>query len=200
MNCQKCARPAIVHLTEVVSESGLTLGAQGKGKRTVEIHLCLGHAVEAGLIVASADVPPQAPGQAGAGRIGRGSAAHGDCSGEQRIHQPGHCPRLGRLSEVRDEVGPIQAVGADGLFARLRPVRGETAAAAKAGTGGRSVNMWERWQPGGRRRKRSVTRPPCICGSNCRWPSTRKSTRKRPRCATSFGIWNKIDSFCRSDR
>ena len=55
MKCQKCAKASMVHLTEVVSEGGM--------KRTVEIHLCLMHAVEAGLIAAG----PEAVASAGSG-------------------------------------------------------------------------------------------------------------------------------------
>jgi protein arginine kinase activator len=56
MKCQKCAKPAQVHLTEIVSEPGDILGE----KKAVELHLCLQHALEAGLVVPSPDVPPQA--------------------------------------------------------------------------------------------------------------------------------------------
>ena len=51
MKCQKCAKLAVVHLTEVV-------GDEGGGKRAVEIHLCLGHAAEAGLIAPGSDMLP----------------------------------------------------------------------------------------------------------------------------------------------
>src|SRR3954465_1366061 len=53
MKCQKCSKPAIVHLTEVVNDGG--------AKRAVEIHLCLGHASEAGLIAAGAELVPPPP-------------------------------------------------------------------------------------------------------------------------------------------
>lgn len=56
MKCQKCAKPAQVHLTEIVSEPGDLLGE----KKAVELHLCLQHALEAGLVVPGPDVPPQA--------------------------------------------------------------------------------------------------------------------------------------------
>jgi protein arginine kinase activator len=46
MKCQKCAKPAVVHLTEIITESS----AFGQKKTTVEIHLCLDHAVAAGLL------------------------------------------------------------------------------------------------------------------------------------------------------
>jgi protein arginine kinase activator len=46
MKCQKCAKPAVVHLTEIVSENA----NPGEKKTTVEIHLCLDHAVAAGLL------------------------------------------------------------------------------------------------------------------------------------------------------
>ena len=52
MKCQKCSKPALVHLTEVVSDSA---GA----KRAVEIHLCLGHAMEAGLVAPGSEMLPQ---------------------------------------------------------------------------------------------------------------------------------------------
>jgi protein arginine kinase activator len=55
MKCQKCSKPAVVHLTEVVNDAGGV-------KRAVEIHLCLGHAAEAGLIAPGAEFltpPPQ---------------------------------------------------------------------------------------------------------------------------------------------
>ena len=52
MKCQKCAKPAVVHLTEVNADpSG--------GKRSVEVHLCLAHAVEAGLVAPGSEVLPQ---------------------------------------------------------------------------------------------------------------------------------------------
>jgi protein arginine kinase activator len=47
MKCQKCGRPAVVHLTEIVTEIG---PGGGEVKRNVEIHLCLEHAVAAGLL------------------------------------------------------------------------------------------------------------------------------------------------------
>ena len=46
MKCQKCARPAVVHLTEILTHSDVN----GVVKRALEIHLCLPHAVEAGLL------------------------------------------------------------------------------------------------------------------------------------------------------
>ena len=53
MKCQKCAKPAVVHLTEVIADpSG--------GKRSVEVHLCLAHAVEAGLVAPGSEVLPPA--------------------------------------------------------------------------------------------------------------------------------------------
>ena len=52
MKCQKCSKPAVVHLTDVVTEpTGV--------KQPVEIHLCLGHAVEAGLVAPGSEVLPQ---------------------------------------------------------------------------------------------------------------------------------------------
>ena len=53
MKCQKCSKPAVVHLTEVISETG-------GSKRAVEIHLCLGHGAEAGLVAPGTAVFPQA--------------------------------------------------------------------------------------------------------------------------------------------
>jgi protein arginine kinase activator len=53
MKCQKCAKPAEVHLTEIVS------GEAPGSKQAMETHLCLGHAIEAGLVIPSSDVPPQ---------------------------------------------------------------------------------------------------------------------------------------------
>jgi protein arginine kinase activator len=47
MKCQKCGSSAAVHLTEVVT-------APDGGKRALEIHLCLAHAVEAGIIAPDA--------------------------------------------------------------------------------------------------------------------------------------------------
>jgi protein arginine kinase activator len=52
MKCQKCSKPAVIHLTEIVNDSA---GA----KRAVEIHLCLGHAEEAGLVVPGSEILPQ---------------------------------------------------------------------------------------------------------------------------------------------
>jgi hypothetical protein len=45
MNCKKCGKVAVVHLTERV------VGSDG-GKRWVEIHLCLEHAIEIGWVAA----------------------------------------------------------------------------------------------------------------------------------------------------
>lgn len=52
MKCQKCTQPAVVHLTELLSE--------GAVKKAVEVHLCYDHAIEAGLIApgAPAQIPP----------------------------------------------------------------------------------------------------------------------------------------------
>src|SRR3954469_5065248 len=46
MKCQKCARPAVVHLTEILTHTDVN----GESKRALEIHLCLHHAVEAGIL------------------------------------------------------------------------------------------------------------------------------------------------------
>jgi protein arginine kinase activator len=59
MKCQKCAKPAVVHLTEVVTD------ADDGRKRAVEIHLCLHHGVEAGLVVAGPEVQAAGVPQAG---------------------------------------------------------------------------------------------------------------------------------------
>lgn len=55
MKCQKCAKPAQVHLTEIITDS-MEMGE----KRAVEIHLCLNHAIEAGLVMPGPDIPPEA--------------------------------------------------------------------------------------------------------------------------------------------
>ncbi len=52
MKCQKCSKPAVIHLTEIITDP---IGA----KRTVEMHLCLGHAAEAGLIAPGSELLPQ---------------------------------------------------------------------------------------------------------------------------------------------
>jgi len=49
MKCQKCNKSAVVHLTELVKDES---GASS----AVEVHLCLGHAVEMGLIAAGSEV------------------------------------------------------------------------------------------------------------------------------------------------
>jgi protein arginine kinase activator len=54
MKCQKCSKPAVVHLTEVVNDTGGV-------KRAVEIHLCLGHASEAGLVAPGTEYLPTTP-------------------------------------------------------------------------------------------------------------------------------------------
>jgi protein arginine kinase activator len=54
MKCQKCGRAAVVHLTEIVTEIG---PGGGESKRHVEIHLCLEHAVAAGLLTPLAQGP-----------------------------------------------------------------------------------------------------------------------------------------------
>jgi protein arginine kinase activator len=52
MKCQKCPKQAVIHLTEIISDP---MGA----KRAVEIHLCLGHAAEAGIIAPGSEILPQ---------------------------------------------------------------------------------------------------------------------------------------------
>ncbi len=52
MKCQKCSKTAAVHLTELAKDSG------GK-TQLVEIHLCLPHAIEAGLVAPGSEVLPQ---------------------------------------------------------------------------------------------------------------------------------------------
>jgi len=52
MKCQKCSKPAVIHLTEIVTDPAGT-------KRAVEVHLCLGHAAEAGLIAPGSEILPQ---------------------------------------------------------------------------------------------------------------------------------------------
>ena len=62
MKCQKCTKPAIVHLTEVTRKSGM-----GDGKKALETHLCLQHAIEAGLLAPPAEatqaimIKPESP-------------------------------------------------------------------------------------------------------------------------------------------
>jgi protein arginine kinase activator len=53
MKCQKCAKPAIVHLTEIISPGPDT----HKPKQAIEIHLCIDHAVAAGLLTPVAESP-----------------------------------------------------------------------------------------------------------------------------------------------
>ncbi len=53
MKCQKCAKPALVHLTEIISPGPDT----SKPKKAVEIHLCVDHAVAAGLLTPMPDAP-----------------------------------------------------------------------------------------------------------------------------------------------
>jgi len=60
MKCQKCAKPAMVHLTEIVSDNDVPPGMGSGSKKAMEIHLCLGHAIEMGLVMPGSDVPPQA--------------------------------------------------------------------------------------------------------------------------------------------
>ena len=55
MKCQKCLKPAVVHLTEIVTEKD----THGEKKLTVEIHLCLDHAVTAGLLTPLSDHPSE---------------------------------------------------------------------------------------------------------------------------------------------
>jgi protein arginine kinase activator len=61
MKCQKCARPSVVHLTEILTHTD----ANGTVKRAMEIHLCLSHAVEAGLLT-PASKPAPVPSKAAA--------------------------------------------------------------------------------------------------------------------------------------
>jgi protein arginine kinase activator len=51
MKCQKCSKSAVVHLTEIIHDSS-------GSKRAVEIHLCLNHAADAGLVAPGADILP----------------------------------------------------------------------------------------------------------------------------------------------
>lgn len=53
MKCQKCDKSAIVHLTEVISDP------EGM-KHNVEVHLCLEHAVQGGLVAPGTVIMPQA--------------------------------------------------------------------------------------------------------------------------------------------
>lgn len=57
MKCQKCAKNAIVHLTEIISPGPDT----SKPKKAVEFHLCVDHAVAAGLLTPVAESPAAAP-------------------------------------------------------------------------------------------------------------------------------------------
>jgi protein arginine kinase activator len=57
MKCQKCAKPALVHLTEIISPGPDT----SKPKKAVEYHLCVDHAVAAGLLTPLSDAPTTAP-------------------------------------------------------------------------------------------------------------------------------------------
>jgi protein arginine kinase activator len=69
MKCQKCSKAAVVHLTEVVGDSSKT-------KRAVEMHLCLAHASEAGLVIPGAEVLPQMqPGIPGTKKADAGKSA-----------------------------------------------------------------------------------------------------------------------------
>lgn len=72
MKCQKCTKPAVVHLTEVMSKTG---GGLGSGRKAVETHLCLNHAVEAGLLVPPAEsakaitIKPESGSAGGSGAV-----------------------------------------------------------------------------------------------------------------------------------
>ena len=49
--CIKCSRPAVVHLTEI---GGVNL--ENGAKQIMQVHLCIEHAIEAGLLNLSAGV------------------------------------------------------------------------------------------------------------------------------------------------
>ena len=53
MKCQKCAKPAVVHLTDVITGHDGT--GMGESRKAVEMHLCLQHAVEAGLLTPTSE-------------------------------------------------------------------------------------------------------------------------------------------------
>src|SRR4051812_4810232 len=93
MKCQKCSKPAVVHLTEVVSDP---MGA----KRAVEIHLCLGHAAEAGLIAPGSEILPQVMSMKPASKKPEPSKASGAESPTSIVPSP---PKESGLVVARDK-------------------------------------------------------------------------------------------------
>jgi protein-arginine kinase activator protein McsA len=63
MNCQKCGKLAVVHLTDLVSSAG-------GPKKLLEVHLCIEHAREAGMLVTGLGGPGGPGGQGGQGGAG----------------------------------------------------------------------------------------------------------------------------------
>jgi protein arginine kinase activator len=98
MKCHKCSKQAVVHLTEIVNDGDAIMGEGSK--RAVEIHLCLSHAVEAGLIVPGPEVPPAPVEQYG----GAGSGSGGASGGEQQAIVPAEPAELAvRTSKPTDQ-------------------------------------------------------------------------------------------------
>lgn len=97
MKCQKCAKPALVHLTEVVTDG------DGSGtRRAVEIHLCLAHAVEVGLIAAAPGMVMPAPSQQDEAE----AAAPGETDQPQGAIVPAPGPAPGALAVSREAARP----------------------------------------------------------------------------------------------
>ncbi len=93
--CMKCSRPALIHITDVV--------AKGPPLKVVEVHLCLEHAIEAGLMGApiligktsSGKLIKQIPMHPDLAKLKQLSATAGTADDENITEAPTSCPTCG---------------------------------------------------------------------------------------------------------
>lgn len=93
--CMKCSRPALIHITDVVTK--------GPPLKVVEVHLCLEHAIEAGLMGApilvgktsSGKLIKQIPMHPELAKLKQLDAAAGVAADENHAQAPTTCPTCG---------------------------------------------------------------------------------------------------------
>ena len=93
--CMKCSRPALIHITDVITK--------GPPLKVVEVHLCLEHAIEAGLMGApilvgktsSGKLIKQIPMHPELAKLKQLDAAAGVADDENIAEAPATCPTCG---------------------------------------------------------------------------------------------------------
>ena len=109
VSCMKCSRPAVVHLTDITA-------IPGGGREIVQVHLCMKHAVSAG-IVGSLPVAPDVGHKSGQATDAIASSAEEGSSGEdeheEQFELDDAIDELAFLADDADADTPSLKIAAD---------------------------------------------------------------------------------------